>query len=49
MLTDRHGRPACADGRPACADGRPACADGRPVCTDGHTDTHGQPRTSCVC
>ncbi|CAN6973124.1 unnamed protein product, partial [Brassica rapa subsp. trilocularis] len=40
--TDSHGRPACADGRPVCA-------DGRPVCTDGHTDTHGQPRTSCVC
>ncbi|KAG5373738.1 hypothetical protein IGI04_042942, partial [Brassica rapa subsp. trilocularis] len=46
--TDSHRRPACADGRPACADGRPVCADGRPVCTDVHTDTHGQPLTSCV-
>ncbi|CAG7870524.1 unnamed protein product [Brassica rapa] len=32
---------------------RPVDSHGRPVCADGHrrtqTDTHGQPRTSCVC
>nr|VDC71453.1 unnamed protein product [Brassica rapa] len=59
VLMDSHGRIVCADGHTQTAtdvlcvltdtQGRPVCADGHPQTSCTHTDTHGQPRTSCVC
>ncbi|CAG7863529.1 unnamed protein product, partial [Brassica rapa] len=48
VLVDTHGRPVTNVLICVLMD-----SHGRPVCADGHsrthTDTHGQPRTSCVC
>ncbi|CAG7863046.1 unnamed protein product, partial [Brassica rapa] len=48
VLTDSHRRPVTNILICVLMD-----SHGRPMCADGHkrthTDTHGQPRTSCVC
>ncbi|CAG7870850.1 unnamed protein product [Brassica rapa] len=46
VLTDTHGRPVVLICVLIDSHGRPVCADGH---RQKHTDTHGQPRTSCVC